>query len=476
MTDARGRFPGAVILQDLKGGTRRPTASFRTRRETGVELRTSGSTGIRKRVFKPLTVLEAELSVLESTFGNELHGAGIVATVSPHHIYGLLFRILWPLCAGRPFLGETPLLWDDVLEAKSVFEKWLLVSSPAHLARVESLSSDAASGCRAVFSSGGALTPLEARQATKRLGTSVTEVFGSTETGGIGWRRQPGRKDSTHWTPLEGVQVNETPAGLLQVSSPWSGGVCLTGDRGTVGSDGRFLHQGRADQIVKIAEKRVSLTEVEKRLMEHPWIDRAVALCAKPGATPRALNAGVSLSPSGRNALAREGRSRFSSTLRSALRRRLDDAAVPKYFRFLDRLPMDAQGKVSKEAVERLFLVAYNPACTGPLKLKTSTVGSRREVNCRVPKELGYFEGHFPRFPVVPGVVELQWVMDEASRWKGKLPPLKAVEGLKFKQFLEPGQTFRITLDWKETAGGPVLSFSLAEGNVLFAEGRCRFS
>ena len=80
-----------------------------------LELWTSGSAGERKRVPKQLGQLSSELAVLEKTFGLGLGSARIFSTVSHQHIYGLLFRVLWPLCAGRIFFSETPLLWEDLL-------------------------------------------------------------------------------------------------------------------------------------------------------------------------------------------------------------------------------------------------------------------------------------------------------------------------------------------------------------------------
>ena len=68
------------------------------------EFRTSGTTGEHHGVVKSLRHLEDEVETLESAFGASIpDSAQVFATVSHQHIYGLLFRILWPLAAGRPF-------------------------------------------------------------------------------------------------------------------------------------------------------------------------------------------------------------------------------------------------------------------------------------------------------------------------------------------------------------------------------------
>src|SRR6201999_478108 len=63
---------------------------------------TSGSTGERKRIGKTLSQLEIEIRTLESLWGETLGDAGCLGTVSHQHIFGLTFRLLWPLMAGRP--------------------------------------------------------------------------------------------------------------------------------------------------------------------------------------------------------------------------------------------------------------------------------------------------------------------------------------------------------------------------------------
>src|ERR1043166_3181304 len=67
----------------------------------GLVLFTSGSTGTPQAIKKRLSQMAAEVATLEKQFGALLGEADIVATVSHQHIYGLLFKILWPLAAGR---------------------------------------------------------------------------------------------------------------------------------------------------------------------------------------------------------------------------------------------------------------------------------------------------------------------------------------------------------------------------------------
>ena len=67
---------------------------------------TSGSTGAPTPIAKQLSQLTSEIAALEEQFGAPLGDAEILATVSHQHIYGLLFRVLWPLAEGRPLHAE----------------------------------------------------------------------------------------------------------------------------------------------------------------------------------------------------------------------------------------------------------------------------------------------------------------------------------------------------------------------------------
>jgi acyl-CoA synthetase (AMP-forming)/AMP-acid ligase II len=180
---------------------------------------TSGTTGAPVPIPKRLSQLTSELDALEAQFGAALGDAAVVSTVSHQHIYGLLFRVLWPLAAGRPVHAarhEYPETLAPALAARPA----LLLASPAHLKRLPDHLDwrGAAANLRAVFSSGGMLEAEAARHAGALLGRTPIEVYGSSETGGIAWRRRNDSADEG-WTPLPGVAWQSGADGLLAVRS-----------------------------------------------------------------------------------------------------------------------------------------------------------------------------------------------------------------------------------------------------------------
>ena len=94
------------------------------------------------------------------------------------------------------------------------------------------------------------------------------------------------------------------------------------------------------------------------------------------------------------------------------------------------------------------------------------------ERTLRVPLGLACLEGHFPGYPIVPGVVQIEWVLDAARNLLGGDAHLTSLEALKFRGVLRPRQVFRlrVALDRAQDA----IEFRLWSGSTVFASGRAR--
>ena len=423
---------------------------------------TSGSTGEPAAIRKSLRQLDAEVDALESAFGALLGDATVHGTVSHQHIYGLLFRILWPLSARRPF-ARARLAYTEQLTTLGP-ESVAVIASPAHLKRLPATQDWRAlvQTLRVVFSSGGAL-PVDAAGDVQRLWQQAPiEVFGSTETGGIAWRRADGSRAA--WLPLPGVEWR-LQGDTLEVRSPhlpdmdWF----ATSDRAHASGDGRFQLLGRADRIVKIEERRISLDAIETRLRESEWLDE-VRLLALPG--PRVLLAAVAVPTSaGRELLDGEGRAAFVQRLRGWLAGHCDPIALPRRWRFLDAMPADARGKTSERALTALF----RPRMPPPLWLRRDAHGASATLIATA--ELAAFEGHFPQAPILPGVVLLDWAVRLGRDAFGLSFDVQRVEALKFQQLVRPGT--ELTVDLALVPGRLDFRFTSAHG--VHAAGRLRF-
>ena len=346
----------AIVSNELASLDASPPAlSLLDPQAATLDLYTSGSTGKPKRVRKTLAQFEAEIEVLEALWGNALADCAVVATVPHHHIYGLIFRIFWPLSTGRLFDVVTCAHPDMLQERLSKFKKSVLISSPAQLSRLPELAalSTLMISTDFIFSSGGPLSIDTASKFYREIGFDPIEIFGSTETGGIAWRRQC---VNDAWEPLPGVVVRRGDDGGVLLTSPFLTDMSdLPMDDGVdMLSDGKFKLLGRLDRVVKIEEKRLSLPEMESLLTTHSWV-KAAAATSLSGRRQR-VGVVVELSADGLQQLAHFGRRHVSQQLKHHLSERFEPVLLPKQWRFLEQMPMNAQGKLTYATISALFV------------------------------------------------------------------------------------------------------------------------
>lgn len=317
---------------------------------------TSGSTASPVPIVKCLRQLMAELATLEQLWGEQLAAAQILSTVSHQHIYGLLFRLLWPLCAGRIFDARRLEYPEGVIARLADQPKAALIASPALLKRLPDNLPWPSVNDRlcAVFSSGGPLSREAAQHVCQLTGQQAIEVYGSSETGGIAWRRQ-NTQHETPWQVMPGVAVTLNEAGLLQVNSPHlpDDRRFSSADRAELTATGGFRLLGRTDHIIKIEEKRVSLSTMEHRLADVAEV--AEARIVPIEGERLVLGAVVVLSPAGQQRLDTLGKPAFNQLLRQHLSHHVEAVALPRRWRYVAHLPQNPQGKTTQADLRQLF-------------------------------------------------------------------------------------------------------------------------
>jgi acyl-CoA synthetase (AMP-forming)/AMP-acid ligase II/3-hydroxymyristoyl/3-hydroxydecanoyl-(acyl carrier protein) dehydratase len=429
-------------------------------------LYTSGSTGEAAPVVKRLAQLAREVEALQAQFGAALADVEVHGTVSHQHIYGLLFRVLWPLAAGMP-IAPRQFFHEEI--AATLRRPAILISSPAHLKRIPETVDwqDANPHLRAVFSSGGALPEEAAVDVRERLRQPVTELYGSTETGGIAWRRRDRPEPS--WQALNRVAWRLVE-GQLELSSPHLAetGWWRSADRAVATSDGGFRLLGRSDRIVKVEERRVSLGLLEEALKAQPEVSEARVLLLEGARS--SLAAVVVLSALGCERQAQEGVRAVGLALGRAIAGEADAVLRPRRWRFVTELPMNAQGKVTEAALRALFR---------RMRPQAQWQHCGPDAACaqlKIDADLAVFDGHFPQYPILPGVAQVDWAVQcarEVFALNGRA--FLRLEALKFQRVVRPGATITLQLNW--SAEHARLGFSYhsehgahASGRVVFAE------
>ncbi|TKJ71106.1 AMP-binding protein [Pseudomonas sp. CFBP13508] len=431
--------------------------------QSRLSLCTSGSSGEPKRIDKTLRQLAKEVEALEQLWGADLGEACIIGSVATQHIYGLLFRVLWPLCAGRPFVRRQLAFSEDLQRASREYPAFAWVASPALLKRMgDNLDWPALSAVRRVFSSGGALPPEAAQSLQQRLQQWPTEILGSSETGGIAWRQ-----GESLWQPFAGVELSQDSDGALLIASPYlpAGHVEHSADAARIAADGRFELLGRLDRIVKLEEKRISLPMLEQALAAHDWV--AEARLGVVQENRASLGALLVLSESGLFALREHGRRGLAETLRKHLSQHCEALALPRRWRLLRQMPLNSQGKLAQADVEALLLAARPKA---PEVLEQSESDGEWSLQLSVPPDLAYFSGHFPKAPVLPGVVQVEWALNLGRQLLKLDGAFAGMEVLKFQQLVRPGDEIQLHLRFDAERGK--LYFAYRNDTATCSSGR----
>lgn len=328
-------------------------------KETIITFYTSGSSGTPKPINKYLSQLENEVHELQKTWPlTPNHNTVLFSTVPHHHLYGLLFSLLWPVSAGVPLGRQTISHWDELKEADPLSTKTqrnILISSPAHLKR---FPDGFTYSVQQVFSSGGPLLYQNVQNSLQILGVLPTEVYGSTETGGIAYRQQT--EENAPWTCFPTVRLAIDEASNLKVASPYiditdqKDKYFQTTDRVTLINKAQFSLQGRSDRVVKIEGKRLSLVELESKLQSISGIQDASTLLLT-SAIRQEVGAIIVLTPQGIHDLQTLGKVAYVRHLRSELCSYFDLVTLPRRWRLVDQIPENVQGKRPVSLLSPLF-------------------------------------------------------------------------------------------------------------------------
>lgn len=268
-------------------------------------------------------------------------GYNIVGTVPAQHSYGLESTVLLSLLGGCALWSGRPFYPADIAAAlAAVPAPRLLVSTPFHL--------------RALLEAGVELPPLDlllsataplseklAREAEARTGAPLHEIYGCTESGQLASRRTTA---SPRWQLLPGVQLEQEGEVAYAFGGHVEGRVPL-GDVLELLDPEHFLLHGRSADLINIAGKRTSLAYLNHQLNAIDGVDDgAFFMPAEETADGITRLAAAVVAPG-----------LTSRELQAALRQRLDPVFLPRPLLFVDQLPRNATGKLTRSSLQALF-------------------------------------------------------------------------------------------------------------------------
>lgn len=109
-----------------------------------------------------------------------------------------------------------------------------------------------------------------------------------------------------------------------------------------------------------------------------------------------------------------------------------------------------------------------------PYVVGTRVAGPRADLQLHVDAGLGCFEGHFPGFPILPGVIQIDWAVACARDYLALSLPVKTLDRLKFTNPIQPGMKLELTLEMDES--GNFVLFRYHSGDTVFSVGRLNYA
>lgn len=315
--------------------------------EPFLQLFTGGSTGKPKVWSKSPRNLFAEAFYWKEKF--DLSAKDLfVSTVPTYHIYGLFFSVILPFVAQAKVLSDIYTFPQEIISTTNKHKATVLVSVPIHYRslKVDNLS---APSLKVAFSSSGVLNRSDAIHFQNKTGLGITEIYGSTETGGIAARSISEHTES--WKPIDVVSW-KISGKRLSIKSPFISaemekdlqGFCVTGDEVQPDKGNRFILLGRADGIVKVAGKRVDLLDVQNKILTLPTVIDAlvVALPAEKG-RESVIAAVVACKLN-------------KIQLKKMMLEKLEPYAMPRRIKIVSSIARAATGKIDRGKIEQIFL------------------------------------------------------------------------------------------------------------------------
>lgn len=426
---------------------------------------TSGSTGLPKPVSKTIAQLETESQILTNQF-TPLSDLVFIASVSHEHMYGLTFKIVLALMNQAPFICETISYQEQLASYR--YRNILYITTPSILKMLD--ANIAPISCNKVISAGGLLTFQTANLCLKCFNRLPNEIYGSTETGIIATRSQ--YQSETPWqlfAPMKLTSHHENEQVVLH--SPLITQPEILNDKVAIIDDQHFYLQGRTDKIVKISEKRVSLTYIEQQLEILNEITHATIIPLEQK-NRTILAAAIILSQIGQEKLQQLGHFQLTQYFRQRLKDKLSLVTVPKKWRFVKQLPVNQQGKSTYIEIKALF---ENPELIMkklPKELNISVNDNTAELELIVPNDLFWFNGHFPTQPLLPGVVQLNWVIHYSEILFAQKFNIQSLEIIKFQMPILPNDTLILHINWLKEFNK--LQFTYTVANKTASSGKIK--
>ncbi|HET9113474.1 MAG TPA: AMP-binding protein [Burkholderiales bacterium] len=397
---------------------------------------TSGTTGLPQAHRKTWGMLAHSTASEAERLGlyGDRHYA-LIGTVPSQHMYGLESTIVMAWRSGNSLCHAHPFYPADIAQALALVPApRVLVSTPVHL-RTLSGSGLEIPELDLIISATAPLSGTLAHGLETQFRTVLQEIYGTTETGIIATRRTA---LSNEWQLLPGIRMQKEGERICTASDYIDPPIAMNDVIELRGSD-RFSLHGRTADLINIAGKRNSLTNLNQQLNSIPGVLDGAYFMPEETQPDRVTRLAAFVVAPQLDAQA----------LTSVLRQRMDPVFLPRPLVFVTELPRNATGKLPHSALQSLF------------DTHVRTRKKNQPVRTVVPLDHPAFPGHFPGMPILPGVALLDWAIQAIAENAAQIPERYTINSVKFLSPACPGDTLTLV---HEPSGSGAIRFDIRSG------------
>jgi acyl-coenzyme A synthetase/AMP-(fatty) acid ligase len=379
---------------------------------------TSGSTGMPTPHLRSWGAMVNSTRAAGHALGLTESGAGYILGTVPHqHSYGLESIVMLALQHGLAFhRGRALLPGDIVAQLDGMASPRILVTTPIHLRSLVAHDGTLPKLDRIVCAT-APLAPDLALRAESRFGAPLYEIYGCSEIGQMAVRRTV---ESLEWKCIDGILLSGRD-GDIWASGGAAAAEAPVNDIIELIDAKRFVLKDRKSDVVNIAGKRSSLAFLNHHLNAIDGVLDGIFVAPEDSGRLAAHVVAPGLS---------------ADQILAALRHQLDPAFLPRPIHFVDALPRNPTGKLTRQAMKALSenLQASDESWTS--------------VAYRFAPDHATRAGHFPGNPIIPGAL----LLDRMLHIIGQSTAIAAPKDIRVAKFLRPVRPGdNVTFRWRQT-------------------------
>ena len=200
-----------------------------------------------------------------------------------------------------------------------------------------------------------------------------------------------------------------------------------------------IIIKNRTDRVLKIYDKRISAEELEIWLFKNDFVNESYII--KHGEKLACLCA---LTKKGQDFLIKNGMFKLKTVLKKHLKKHSE--IIPQRWKFIDELPRVQTGKINKSLIEHIFDFTLSL----PVVLDRKEEANKIEYDIFFYNSCNFFQGHFPDYKILPGVVQI-YIAKEFANARFNL---NLGEGqwkkIKFSNIIVPDKIIKLGLEKDE--------------------------